>query len=178
MKKKTKGILIGLVALGVIGMCIPKEEETKEETKSVASEVEVETVSEESEDTKSTQETEEKVKQIFVDTFVAKAQKIAGEHFDYAKIEYDKESKMINMNVASDGLANSVTLVKLGFSDGTEWEKCKDNLDLTSKTMKTELEKLTVTDVSVSVNLLNDMNLENVLYASVDGYGVYDASKE
>lgn len=178
MKKKTKGILIGLVALGVIGMFMSAEEETasqkpkQEEVQEVVMS-EVENVS--------TEEKEE------VDlSKVVKMKDIAWavetsmrDNFDYVNVTYDEELKSVHLDVTNNGMSSVIVGTTLGVVEKTEWKKVTDAIDdYCLSTLESAKENFNIQDLNISFSLLNDENKERIFYMSMNGKTVYDCLSE
>lgn len=190
MKKKTKGILIGLALLGGIGLLMPDEKQTVEEPKQEEQQaIEQESKKEEKQEVTETkadskeldEESKEKLRRLMIDSFVSTTQKSAEEGFDYAHVEYNEDTNCIIMNVAQNDMATYVAMMKTGALDKTEWTKITDSTLSTCKDMKESLDALMIDgyeEVNVTINVLNDQDQDKVLFMAFNGVAFYDVLAE
>ena len=90
------------------------------------------------------------------------------EDFDYADVSI--EDGILTVKMSEDG----VTLELLLSASGAEWENLKDEIIEFDDNISDFLTRCGRDDLSTSVMVLNDVNRDNVLLATYDGFVIYD----
>lgn len=94
--------------------------------------------------------------------------------FENSDFSYDDTS--ITMTVWQDNIAAGALLAQQGNAELQEsWNEMRDNLINMCQSARDMLDEAGYTDVTVTLNLLNDMNQDNTLLSVMDGVVIYDA---
>lgn len=98
--------------------------------------------------------------------------------YDYHEIEGDETE--ITINVASDGLAEAVTLAKIEGCDETyqPWVDAKKSMISACNSTGEFVKESGFENTTIFFNLLNDQNHDNVLLMIMNGAVVYDVMAE
>lgn len=96
--------------------------------------------------------------------------------YENYKVEYD--DNFINISVWRDNIAIGRTMAKTGEKETLRaWESLVDNMTNLCDEMYGFCESAGRDDIIVTLNLLNDLNLENSLLTIVNGKVLYDSVK-
>lgn len=95
------------------------------------------------------------------------------ENFPNSDVTYDNSS--ITMNVWDDNIAAGALLAQQGNEELQQsWNEMRGNLRQMCESTKDTISDAGYPDVTVTLNLLNDMNQDNILLTIVDGVVTYD----
>lgn len=99
--------------------------------------------------------------------------------FDGHEISTDKELNLITVDVWNDGLASSIaTLKSSGLSDAAMWNELKESFVKLCNSMVGVCKASGRDDISVALNIKNDINKDNTLLSVFNGVVVYDVMEE
>ncbi len=95
-------------------------------------------------------------------------------------INCDYDYKIISLNVWHDGIAAELTLIKLQGGDATDesWIYLKNSVIYAANSICNLMETCGHGDFTLSFNLLNDINQENVLLSTFNSTIIYDVMEE
>lgn len=132
------------------------------------------TESENSEVTSGTDSTSDSSSDVTLDLMAAAFQVTLQNSFDNSDLTYDDTS--ITMNVWQDNVAAGALLAQQGNEElRDQWDDMRKNMRQMCQSSRDALDQAGLDDVSVTLNLVNDMNQDNTLLTIVDGVVVYDA---
>lgn len=89
------------------------------------------------------------------------------------EVLYDDTS--ITINVWIDGVAAAATMIQAGVIDKESWETAKSGMLAMAKSCRELIDTTGRTDVTLTVNVLNDQNLDNTLLSILNTTVFYDA---
>ena len=93
------------------------------------------------------------------------------------RIEYDKEAKTVWVFVSFDGMSEVAIGAKINASLKSQWDSLGDELDNVSGTIYYHLIAEGYTDInSVCVTLLNEKNIDKMLYTAINGTEFFDVT--
>ncbi len=111
---------------------------------------------------------------VSIDTAIIFIESTLGKNFNNVKVYYD--NGIIYVDILEDGIAASVLIALEGDSDYLKsWNDLVDSQIRLADSVCNLAQSLGLKDVSVVVNVLNDMNVDNVLLTVMDGLVIYDA---
>ena len=100
---------------------------------------------------------------------------IIAENFEHYSLSYDDTG--LTLSVWDDDVAAGTALVMAGNSEAQDaWDSMKENLITLCSSMRDLLDTAGLEDASVTLNLLNDLNTDNILLCIIDGVPIYDAT--
>lgn len=86
-----------------------------------------------------------------------------------ADVEYNEDANSFDITPTKDDLILSISLLLAGESDTADWTTITDSFDDLSASLSEE------SDVPYTINLMNPVNSDKILYSVMDGVTIYDA---
>lgn len=97
--------------------------------------------------------------------------------YEHYELEYDETG--ITISVWDDGIAECAYIAQnAGGSVATAWDEMIDSFVFFGKSTREYLDSNGLNDVTVSINILNDQNKDNVLAMIINDIVAYDAVNE
>ena len=111
---------------------------------------------------------------VSVDSAIVLIENTLDDNFENFEVYY--ENGIIFVNVWQDGIAGAAMVASSGDQEFlASWDDLISSQIRLSNSLDDLVEALGLTDVSVAINVLNDMNTENVLLTVMNGIVFYDA---
>nr|DAW55856.1 MAG TPA: nin one binding protein [Caudoviricetes sp.] len=182
-KRKNRGCLkIGLIVLGVlvvlsiIGSCMGGDTSSSSDSSSSSHSS---SVTSDFDFNSSSSDSSASNMQLSMDLIAAVIKASMEESYGKENCEIEYDDTGITVSVWSDGVASGAALIATG-SENQEltdsWEKMVESLLENAKAIKSFVEE-NGHEVSVSLNVLNDLNHDNYLLMIINDVVVYDATK-
>lgn len=192
-KKKNHGCLIAIavfVIMGIIGAGMSSEDSGSSSSASSSVETPAPTVAPTSApteepttaptmegDSSPESDTNSDEPLMSMDMTAAVIEALVSQNFENYKIDYDDSG--ITLSLWQDGLAAGSVLAAAGNQESIDsWNSIKESLITFCDSVSESMEAAGHGDATITINVLNDQNTDNILLSALNGVIIYDAVDE